>query len=256
MARMSNKQRALNREYSKQVSRINRAVKRNAERGYQALVEVLPDRPKRVTAATIRKMKRITPQAIRKKSVYVDPSTGEIFSSASREKFERSERSRKAAATRKRKREAIKSQEHDMQGVFDREQREREERRREDLDNLNHPKETDYDFGGGVLDSESTAQLIINNYLEECMHFPRAAGYVMRTWINNLRDQHGDVNVANMITEAKENDLILTAQIAYSGSEMAAYKTRMLAYLDTMDDETKREVDQSFDKEEDLPEDY
>ncbi len=55
-------------EYKYQISRIKQAIKRMEAEGYIVLDNIIPNKPKRITEASIRKLKKITPQIIRNKS--------------------------------------------------------------------------------------------------------------------------------------------------------------------------------------------
>lgn len=126
---VSEKQKALNKEYSKQVKRIKQFLKRASERGYvffderpvsktnkrtgelQTVISTkaknweLPAKPKKVTEASIRKLKDITPDYLYDRAIYIDPVYGEDYTGQQGRKKERARASEKAAETRKRRTE-------------------------------------------------------------------------------------------------------------------------------------------------------
>lgn len=65
-------------QYRKQINRINRAIKRLEKEGFIIPSDVIPTQPKRISKKRISNLKAITPQAIRLKSQVVDIETGEI----------------------------------------------------------------------------------------------------------------------------------------------------------------------------------
>lgn len=73
---LTNKER-LEREYNKQIRRIERRRKEMEQLGYVADDVKTPTKPKKVTEGTIRRLKKITPKFIREHSRIVSFDTGE-----------------------------------------------------------------------------------------------------------------------------------------------------------------------------------
>lgn len=73
---LTNKER-LEREYNKQIRRIERRKKEMEQLGYVADDIKTPTKPKKVTEGTIRRLKKITPKFIREHSRIVSFETGE-----------------------------------------------------------------------------------------------------------------------------------------------------------------------------------
>ena len=74
---LTNKER-LEREYNKQIRRIERRKKEMEQLGYVANDIKIPTKPKKVTEGTIRRLKKITPKFIREHSRIVSFDTGEF----------------------------------------------------------------------------------------------------------------------------------------------------------------------------------
>lgn len=70
-------------EYMKERKRIQQAISREKKSGYIVPESLLPDIPKRITKASINRLKKITPKTIRSKSELVDFTTGEIITKES-----------------------------------------------------------------------------------------------------------------------------------------------------------------------------
>lgn len=70
-------------EYMKERKRIKQAISRQKKSGYIIPENLLPDIPKRITKASINRLKKITPKTIRNKSELVDFTTGEIITKES-----------------------------------------------------------------------------------------------------------------------------------------------------------------------------
>ena len=74
---LTNKER-LEREYNKQIRRIERRKKEMEQLGYVVDDIKIPTKPKKVTEGTIRRLKKITPKFIREHSRIVSFETGEF----------------------------------------------------------------------------------------------------------------------------------------------------------------------------------
>lgn len=77
--------------YRKERRRIQQQIRRMENRGYD-VPDLLPDIPKRITQASVRRLKKITTEKLYKESRFVDIETGEILTSKEGQKLERSRR--------------------------------------------------------------------------------------------------------------------------------------------------------------------
>lgn len=101
--------------YRKAVSAFFRKGRSMARRGY-VIDAVLPKEPKKITEASVRRIKKISSN-LYKKSYFVTEE-GEVISGEEGRKYERSRSARKAAETRKRKKQES-SIRYDWQIAFD-----------------------------------------------------------------------------------------------------------------------------------------
>lgn len=101
--------------FRKAVSNFFRKARSMAKRGY-VIDAVLPKEPKKITEASVRRIKKISSD-LYKKSYYVTEE-GEVISGEEGRKYERSRSARKAAGTRKRKKQES-SFRYDWQIAFD-----------------------------------------------------------------------------------------------------------------------------------------
>lgn len=92
--------------YSKQLKRIKQFIRRAEKRGFIFEEDVIPQKPKKVTKASVRKLEKLTPEKLYKKSLYLEESTGEIEEAQKRRKEERKQSAKKAAKTRKERQKA------------------------------------------------------------------------------------------------------------------------------------------------------
>ncbi len=77
--------------YRKERQRIQRQINRMKKRGYD-VPELLPKIPKKITEASVRRLKKLTTEKLYKESRFIDFETGEILTSEEGQKLEKSRR--------------------------------------------------------------------------------------------------------------------------------------------------------------------
>lgn len=97
------KQTPTQKAYYKERRRIQSFIRRAEKRGYIFDAGTLPEIPKKITAASVRRLKALTPKELYKKSRVVIEETGEIISGTKARNIERSISAQKAAHTRRTK---------------------------------------------------------------------------------------------------------------------------------------------------------
>ena len=73
------KQSATEKEYSKQRRRLKQAIARSEKQGYIFPENILPEKPKRITKASVRRLAKITPESLRQKGEFLIEETGEVI---------------------------------------------------------------------------------------------------------------------------------------------------------------------------------
>lgn len=105
--RQTVKQQAINKEYTKERNRVKSFIRRAEKRGYSFTESIIPSIPKRKTEASIRKLKKLTKDVLYSKATYGGEATyGEIVSGKEGLKLENQLRAKRAAKTRREKKEA------------------------------------------------------------------------------------------------------------------------------------------------------
>lgn len=89
----------------KERRRIQSFIRRATKRGYIIPSNILTNIPKKITRASINRLKKITPKKIYEKSEYVSRETGEILSGEKGRAEERKKTAEKAKQTRLKKKE-------------------------------------------------------------------------------------------------------------------------------------------------------
>lgn len=88
-------------EYRKQRKRIQSAIKRLEKRGYVFQDDILPQIPKKITPASVKRLQNIDINEIYKSAVKVDPDTGEITPGIVARDKERSKSAKNAKSKKK-----------------------------------------------------------------------------------------------------------------------------------------------------------
>ena len=117
MPKKRKKQSQAQKDYRKEQRRIKQFIRRAQERGYIFPDNVLPPEPKKITKASVQKLKKIRPEQLYAKSYHADYSTGEAISGTLYRKHERSQSAIRAAITRQRKRDEFETRllRHEME---------------------------------------------------------------------------------------------------------------------------------------------
>lgn len=103
---MPKRKSVLRQQYDRNRKRIINFIRRAESRGFYFEENVLPPIPKRITKQSVQRLEKLNPEALYKKSFWVDLETGETMSGPRRAEQERSERSRRGHETRRANRAA------------------------------------------------------------------------------------------------------------------------------------------------------
>lgn len=87
--------------YAKERARLTRFVREAEKRGFTWDKPLIPERPNKITAASVRRLKGITAEQAYEKAKYTDPATGEQMTGLQGRARRRRESAQKAAATRR-----------------------------------------------------------------------------------------------------------------------------------------------------------
>lgn len=201
------KQTPAERDYSKQVKRIKQFIRRAEKRGYQFSEDVLPQKPKRVTQASVRKLAKLTPDKLYQKAVYGGlASGGEIVPATEGVKLERSFRAKKSAETRK-YRLAEPTQEQTNTPGF------------EPPENISE-------------DGSFFENVVISQWYATLEQFSNGEAYgLLRAWMGNTVRTEGKHNTAIMLQDGAENGHLLTWDVVYKHDNAVLYIGHMLDYL-------------------------
>lgn len=189
-------------QYRKERRRIQNAMNRLEKQGYALPEDLLPSMPKKVTQASINRLKKITSESIYKKSKKLDFETGEITPGIVARDKARSQRAKEAARRRSFKQEYVSPQ------VY-----------------TEPPQYTTFPSG---------ADIIINNFRSDVIgRFPESAGPILNRWLDGLLAQQDKEDVANMLETAAANGVVIDYKVAYNTESLMRAIADFMDYLDT-----------------------
>lgn len=123
-------------QYNRERGRIQRQINRMRQRGYMGMEDMLPPKPKKITAGSVRRLKKITTKDLYDKADFVDLTTGEVIATGTEARAEeRRASARKAAQTRARKRRQRVQSQQEEQPTYADEVQQAIENNREEMEN-------------------------------------------------------------------------------------------------------------------------
>lgn len=189
-------------QYRKERRRIQNAMNRLDKQGYVLPEDLLPSIPKKVTQASINRLKKITSESIYKKSKKLDFETGETIPGIVARDKARSQRAKEAARSRAFKQEYVSPQFY-----------------------TEPPQYTTFPSG---------ADIIISNFRSDVIgRFPESAGPILNRWLDGLLAQQDKEDVANMLETAAANGVLIDYKVAYNTEALMGAIADFMDYLDT-----------------------
>lgn len=209
MAKRKNKSKA-EIEYNKQLNRIKHFIRRNEQRGFQ-FDDIIPNKPKRVTKASVNRLKKITPDVLYKHSVYGGEATqGEIVSGR---------RGRKLARE------------------YSRQQTIQEKKRRA------HDTEP--------LSLDDYSKLIIANFKSTILHFPQEIADKIIALVNQIQVQQGDVALAESLNNMPHQFHEYLNVLGYdSGEAVKEFSAALVDHLPDASEQYKEDLIEAFEMNE------
>ena len=206
------------REYDKQVKRIKQFIRRAEKRGFIFTDNVIPNKPKRITKASVRKLSKITPKELYKKAEYGgEASEGEIVPAKKGLELERKVRAKKSAQTRKRKKEQKSQQPINEQG-------------------FKVPYNPTYE-------DSFYSRIVISQWYATLDTCRNGDSYnLLRAWMGNIIRFNGIENTAEMLTRGAEAGHLLTWEDVYKADKATLYIGYMVDYLPDQDIHYKDEI--------------
>lgn len=234
MARTKRTRTAVENEYLKERRRIQRAIRRMERNQYyiNSMKPVLPPIPKRITPASVRRLKRITSESLYKRAVYLDVETGEIIPANIRRREVRREAARRAAQTRRTMREI-----------------------KEELETTT--KVTPENRKDAYKPYPSASRIILANFRADVIsRFPGSAGPLLSQWLDELLRLYDEDEVAQMLQDAADAGVNIDYKVAYNNELLLGTIARMMAFLEGASLGVREDIIEALEYEEnwELPE--
>lgn len=192
-------------QYNKELRRIKQFIRRAEKRGYKFDDNIIPKKPKKITQGSVRKLKKIKPDYLYKKSVYGGEATqGEIVTGLVGRKAERKLAGNRSAYTRKINKSGTKD--NHTTSAF------------------TPPFKVSED--GSFYDN-----VTISGFRYHVKQFNERASEMLLSWLDRLLSTHDKHDVAVMLNDGAENGNIVNYQIVYSRDRLIEYMSNMLDYL-------------------------
>ena len=178
--------------YNKELRRIKRFISRAEKRGYQFEENIIPNKPKKITPASVRRLKKITPNYLYSRSVYGGEDTaGEIVSGKKGRAEERKEAARKG-----------------------------------------HAQKRDSELKEVVAEPSFYDKVVVSHWYGQLREFSRGESYnLLRAWMGQLIQEKGLHDVASMLQQAIDNGVILTWEQSYNEEATERYIGSLLEYM-------------------------
>lgn len=213
------------REYKQQQRRIKSFIKRAEKRGYAFPENIIPKQPKRITVASVNRLKKITPEAMYKKARYGGEATGgEIVKGDLGRKLEKKLAAQRAKETRRLKKELA------------------EER-------TIYPFSPPLNVYGGEVNLE--AEAIISNFRSIVRQYNEVAQELIFSWLDGVITSQGRSDTAEMLQKAADAGIVLTYRVVYNRDALLGFLAKMLDYLPEAGDLFKEQFMEQIEYEED-----
>ena len=210
-------------EYERIRKNLLRQKKKLEKEGFTFEKEPVPPKPKKITAASVRKIKAAKESLPEKATINYK---GERLTARQHRNVKRWESAKKAAETRKKRRDQKKQSKQPKQPQ-------------------QPPKDT-------------FADVVINNYLADLEKWMRANKEKVRKnagrvydWIQSLLDNNDRDSVARMIEEGAQDGLILTFDVLYNDDYTDMYMTEMIRFFPGMTGEERDQMREDIAEESD-----
>lgn len=229
MPKKLTKKERLQREYDKQIRRISKRLEQLENQGYnvgyvESKVEV---KPKRITDATIRRLKAITPKFIRSHSSYEDYHTGELVqpkSKAARQYLINFEKWDTEQSTG----------EYGWIGDFS------------STPSLPQASRMD-EYEENIYSGDDAGQLILDNFYSELDGFPQSWAQEAHRLFDNAVNQYGIQHVAEALQNMPESFHFFVQTHKYPSDDyLEAFYNEFLEYLN-LDKKTYYQIESDAD---------
>lgn len=191
-------------EYNKERNRIKRFIRNAEKRGYVFETNILPPKPKTITAGSIRRLSKIRPAQLYNKAYAISAVTGQPITVEQRKREIRQEASRKAWETRQRKKD------------------------KEDYERMNSDREWQQMFHTSKLVWDKVQSMIANVGIQQSQ-----SADLLNNLLNSEIEKYGVDCVMYSISQASE-DFLATCEVIIRYHPSSAISRTAVQHLYTL----------------------
>lgn len=191
-------------EYNKERNRIKRFIRNAEKRGYVFEPNILPPKPKTITAGSIRRLSKIRPAQLYNKAYAISAVTGQPITVEQRKREIRQEASRKSWETRRRKKD------------------------KEDYERMNSDREWQQKFHASKLVWDKVQSMIANVGIQQSQ-----SADLLNNLLNSEIEKYGVDCVMYSISQASE-DFLATCEVIIKYHPSSAVSRTAVQHLYTL----------------------
>lgn len=225
MARKRKKTSTLEKKYNQQRKRIQRFISTHEKRGY-FFDNVLPDKPKKITQASVRCLEKITAQYLYQRGQYGgELSFGEIVSAKRGLILEKQEHKRVREERKLLQQREIKAKQY-------------------------HTNAKGFKVPTNVSSDKSLFDhSVIQGFRINLLNYNEHANLILNTWLDKVLSIYGVHDTAIMLERGAEAGYLVNRKIVYDSTQMNNYMSAMLDYLPDVGPLTKSEIMEAMEEE-------
>lgn len=213
-------------DYNKERNRIKRFIRNAEKRGYVFEPNILPPKPKTITAGSIRRLSKIRPAQLYNKAYAISAVTGQPITVEQRKREIRQEASRKAWETRRRKKD------------------------KEEYERMNSDREWQQTFNASKLVWDKVQAMIASVSVQQSQ-----SADLLNNLLNSEIEKYGADSVLYSIGQASE-DFLSTCEVIIKYHPSTAVSRTAVQHLYTLisgnlpSDAEQSEIDKALDSDE------
>ena len=226
MARKKKQLTALEKKYNQQRKRIQRFISIHEKRGY-SFENILPDKPKKITQASVRRLEKITPQYLYQRGQYGgELSYGEIVSAKRGLILEKQEHKRVREERKLLQQREIKARQY-------------------------HTNSKGFKVPTNISSDKSLFDYsVIQGFRINLLNYNEHANLILNTWLDKVLAIRGVHDTAIMLERGAEAGYLVNRKIVYDSTQINNYMSAMLDYLPDVGPLTKSEIMEAMEEEE------
>lgn len=213
-------------EYRKQRRRIQSFLRRAEKRDFLVPENILPKIPKNITSSSVRRLQKLTADALYRKLEYLDKETGEIQSG------------RRGLKTRREKAKSKRAETPSRITITD-------------IAQIPTSSPTSNQKEYDILLPDAFSRTIIENWKSYVLGFPKGISDKLMSWMNTIIKEQGEPAAAQMLEDSPAELRDYLQNRSYdSDTNIQEYCADMLNYLPEASEQYKHDLMEAFENDE------